>query len=781
MHISYNWLKELLPDLKQSPEEVAEVLTMGLFETEIATTIAIDPLTTVVKISKVEPHPNADRLRLATIDTGVREETIVCGAPNIAAGQLVPFSSPGATVRDEDGSNFKLKMVTIRGVDSPGMLNSPRELSLGDWHGGIYVLPDDVPVGSRLNEHIPDDVVLEVELTPNRAHDCYSHRGIARELGALLNLVVAEPVIINKQYDELQDWELEVPVDDHDTRAYFGTLLEEVTVKPSPMWLQARLWSVGARPINNVVDVTNLVMFEMGGPTHAFDADKLPGQKINSRRAKAGETVTTLDSQTHKLTDESLVVTSNDEPVALAGVMGGQTTEVDEKSSRLFLEVANFYPYTVYRSSIVHGLMSEGSQRWVKDVPTALAKEASDRTIALLGEVTGASVIGQMSQPATQAKSALITFDPERPTKVAGVAVTKEQVKDTLLRQRCGIDDSGDMWRVTPPADRIDLTGQHDLVEDVLRLVGYNTIEPIVPSREKRGNLPSDVQWREVIRNLLRDEGFTEVINASFEDSRIPDSGIAASEAEALIVANPAAPELAKLRTTLEPMLLYTVLSNRAELSRKGATEQALFEFGKIFTVGDGLVEGVHEEEQLVCVLVGARATETEARDLVNKISETTGVPLDQINTVIREVPRSSALGKKARVSLHTIVIDFWALVSAIPEEGKHTTYIPTNPPGEIKYEPFSKYPAVYRDVSLVVSETVTVEQVQESIVRTGGALIADVDLFDEYADTDGRQSYGFRIAYQAADRTLTGKEVAEIHNQIVQQLHDDLGADLRE
>ena len=751
---------------------------MGLFETEIATTIAIDPLTTVAKIKKVEPHPNADRLRLATIDTGAGEETIVCGAPNIAEGQLVPFSPPGATVRDEDGSNFKLKAVTIRGVDSPGMLNSPRELGLGDWHGGIYVLPDDVPVGSRLNEHIPDDVVLEVELTPNRAHDCYSHRGIARELSALLGVDVVEPAGTSEQYADLPQWQLEVPADDHDTRAYFGTLLEGVTVGSSPMWLQARLWSVGARPINNVVDVTNLVMFEMGGPTHAFDADKLPGQTINSRRAKKGETVTTLDGQTHKLTDESLVITSNDEPVALAGVMGGATTEVDETSSRLFLEVANFYPYTVYRSSLVHGLMSEGSQRWVKDVPTTLAGEASDRTIALLSEVTGANVIGQIAQPATQAGPTSISLDPERPANVAGLAVTREQVKDTLLRQRCQVDDSTDTWQITPPADRIDLTGQHDLVEDVLRLVGYNTIEPVAPSREKLGTIPSDVQWREVIRNLLRDDGFTEAVNVSFEDSRIPDSGIEASEVEALVVENPAAPELAGLRTSIEPTLLNTVLGNRAELSKKGTTEQALFEFGKVFSSGDnGSVAGVREQEQLVCVLVGSRATVSEGQAVLARIGEAMGVAAEQVGT-LREVPRDSGLGKKARLPIQTVVIDFDALVATASGEPDYRT---SHAPAEVTYEPFSKYPAVYRDVSLVVSDTVTIEQMQESITRTGGELVADVDLFDEYADTDGRQSYGFRIAYQAADRTLTGKEVAKIHNQIVQQLHHDLGVDLRE
>jgi len=777
MLISYNWLKEFLPDLTQDPAEVAEVLTMGLFESEISTTIAIDPLTVAVKILSIAPHPNADRLQLATIDTGKATEVIVCGAPNIEEGQMVPFSPSGATVRDEDGSNFTLKTVSIRGVESPGMLNSPRELGLGEWHGGIYVLPPDVEIGTPLKALIPDDVVLEVELTPNRAHDCYSHRGLAREIASLLSIAIVEPKTVAPEYAELKDWQLEVSPDDHDVRAYFGTLLDGLVVQPSPMWIQTRLWAVGARPINNVVDITNLVMFEMGGPSHAFDADKLPGQTISVRRARKEETVATLDGQTHSLTQESLVVTSDDEPVALAGVMGGKSSEVDHSSTRAWLEIANFYPYTIYRTSRVHALLTEGSKRWVKDVPTSLAKEVSDRTIELLVELAQARVVGQKNQPPAVSAPVVIEFDPQRPEQVAGVPITLEQVQRALVRQRCLADTSVVPWRVEVPDDRIDLREQHDLVEDVLRIVGYNTIASNIPASDHEGTIPDLVQWREIIRDLLRDDGFTEVQNISFADDRIPESGATDVIGSPLVVENPSAPELAQLRIAIEPALLNTVLENRAELTKKGRVEHALFEFGKVFMEGNGLIAGVEEREQLVGVLLGARATLDQGQAVLNRITSALGVAGDNLGTV-REVPTQSALGAKARLPMVTIVMDFNDLVTAATVE---PIYTPSYPRRDVKYEPFSKYPTVYRDISIVVPDGVTIEQLQGRIAREGGELVSDVDLFDEYSGPDNQQSYGFRIAYQSAERTLTGDEVAQIHNKIVQTLKDELGVAERE
>lgn len=779
MKISYNWLKEFLPELTLSAAEVAEQLTMGLFETNVANTIAIDPTTIVVKIVAVDPHPNADRLRLATIDTGRQTVQVVCGAPNIAVGQLVPYSPPGATVQDEDGSNFILKTVAIRGVESPGMLNSPRELALSNWHGGIYLLPATLPVGSKMSEHIPHDVVLEVELTPNRAHDCFSHRGLARELAAVLRLPMVEPDISSRSPKALPDWQLTIPADDPDTRAYYGSLLTEVSVADSPMWLQARLWAVGARPINNVVDVTNFVMFELGAPTHTYDADTLPGQIIGVRRAKVGEVVTTLDGQTQDLTATSLIVTSDDQPIALAGVMGGQATQVRADSSRLFLEAANFYPYTIYTTSQTHGLMTEGSQRWVKDVPVSLASEASARVIQLLEAVTGAKVTGGVARLPQDTHEVKIAFNPARPGKVAGIAVAAQQVQDALVRERCRVDTTKELWQVRPPQDRLDITGQHDLVEDVLRLIGYNSIPSVPPSHHVTGELPLTVRWREQIRDLLCSQGYTEMQNMSFADTQVPDSGQSSGATTALVVENPVAPESTELRRDLEPVLLGRVVANRSEFGKSGVAEDAVFEFGKVFSVGDGdHIEGVHETEQLVCVIVGERATLEYAHDLQQRIANTMGLPKHDRGAA-RVIDINTALGKKIRLPIAILSINFTAAVAVATEQPTFQVAAPVDT--DVIYEPFSRYPAVYRDLSVATDSVVTVEAIQNIIERVGGELVVEVDLFDEYQAEDGTASLAFHIAYQATNRTLTGEEVATLHNTIVKSLHTELDVSIRE
>lgn len=780
MKFSYNWLSEFLPDLALSAEALAEVLTMGLFETQVVARIDIDPLTIVAKIVELQPHPNADRLQLATIDTGTTQVTVVCGAPNIAVGQLVPYSPPGTTVQSEDGSSFILNTVTIRGVESPGMLNSPRELGLSHEHGGIYVLPAGTALASSLALHIPTDVILEVELTPNRAHDCYSHRGLAREIGALLDIKVVELEIPTRADPILPKWTLAVPAADHDTRAYYGTLLTNVRVEPSPLWLQARLWSVGVRPINSVVDVTNLVLFELGNPLHAYDADTLPGTDLNVRKGRVDESFTTLDEKQHDLTTASLIITSNNEPVALAGVMGGQVTQVTSGSTNVLIEAANFYPYTIYRSATEHNIWSESARRWVKDVPITLTKEALDRAIQLLVEVAGVTIVGQVKPVLAAMEIPVILFNPNRPAVMAGIPITSEVVQRMLVRQRCLVDASdSSLWRVSPPADRIDLVGEHDLVEDVLRLVGYNHIPAAIPKADNSGTIPALVQWREIIRDLLCVRGFTEVQNYSFANARIPVVDAAIKDSATLLVQNPVAPELQELRHDVLASVLGSVLVNRSELKHQGArAERGLFEVGVSFHQGiGGKVDGVIEREQLVGVLVGDSGTRQQAEAIALKIISLTGSDRAAIMAVEEALP-SSVIRTKARMALAWFVIDFDVLIATtklLP------SYTPELQAKTVRYEPFSLYPAVYRDVSLLVASTCTVEQVREVIVRAGGSLVVSVELFDEYTPDSKDKSLGFRIAYQASDRTLTAAEVAVVHDMIVQQLRSNFQAQIKD
>lgn len=781
MLLSYNWLKEFLPDLSLSAAEVAERLTLHAFETEVVGSIALDDNVTVATITKIESHPNADRLTLATVDTGSAKVTVVCGAPNISVGDVVPFSSPGTKLRDETGASMTLRAATIRGVKSPGMLNSPRELGLSDWHGGIYLLPADTPVGSKLNEHIPDDTILDAELTPNRAHDCYSHRGVARELAALVEMDITEPELKPPTVEPLSGWELSIESAD-DTPAYYGTYLDGVQIGPSPLWLHARLWAVGAKPINNVVDVTNYVMFELGNPTHTFDAATLRHKHIGVRRARDGEKLMTLDDESHQLITDNLLITDGDEPVALAGVMGGKETGVTDTTTGVFLEVANFNHYTVFKSAQAVKSITEGSARWAKGVPVSFAHEASVRTINLLQELTGASVVGELSSEPSPVVPREIYFTPGQVAKLAGKEFSDKTIQNTLERVRCNVVTDDPQWVVTPPPDRLDLTGAHDLIEEVVRLTGLETIEPTM-STENQQSLPDQMQWREIIRRLLVSEGFTETTNYSFEDSfalRVADSAI--DVATAIEVSNPVSPDQKYLRQSLIPRLLQQVLVNKGDLTRRaGASEDALFEIGTVFHRGDGgRVEGIVEEEQLAGVLVGPRATVEYIDVVLHTISKTLGLKQsidDDVSLTV--LPQPSRLRSKMSLPIAYFSLPLTTLID------KATTtpdYVPQLADEATQYEAVSAYPPSYRDVSLLVQADVSVEQVQDVLDRAGGELLIDVDLFDEWQPADSvKKSLAFHLTYQAMDRTLSDDEVSELHNGVIQTLKDELAAELRE
>jgi phenylalanyl-tRNA synthetase beta chain len=782
MRISYNWIKELVPDLWDSPKKVAELLTMHSFETEVIEEISIDPLVTVAKIIKIVPHPNADRLRLVTVDTGQIKPTVVCGAANISVGDVVPYSPEGTTLLDEEDKPFQLKKASIRGEESAGMLNSPRELGLGDWHGGIYLLPADVSVGASLADYITNDVILEADIEPNRAHDCLSHLGVAREIAALKQLKVKEPEVVEVSQDKLSDWKLDI-FSPTDTLRYKGTLFSGVVITSSPLWLQARLWAMGAKPINNIVDISNYVMFEMGNPTHAFDTAQLPDKEIGVRRAGAKETFVALDEETYDLNEDDLVVVSDNKPIALAGVMGGMDSAVTSSTKEILLETANFKPYLVQATSANKKIETESAMRFKKGISPDLVKHASERAAHLLIELANASAVGVIEHYPQPVEVNVISYDPKRVSGLAGMEIEDTEIQDALERIRCEVDTGSTNWKVTVPLDRIDLVGSHDLTEEIIRSIGLDKIEATDPTTAKTSvALPNKVQWRESIRVLLVGRGFTETINYSFEDEKILQKLDKVPGPETRVkLTNPPAPERAFLRQSLVPQLVGNVVANKAEITKKFSnTEKSLFEIGHVFMVGEGgKVSGIIEKEYIAGVVVGDNGPGVVTQ-VISQINELLGKGEDnKYMDSIKILSPDSSVSKKIGQTITYFELNLDELVGGAEVEPSFELKAPTD---KTQYMEPSKYPAVYRDLSLLVGLDVTIEQVQEIIERVGKDIVLDVDLFDTYEpEGSDKKGLAFHLAYQSDTKTLTDQEVVTAHNEIVATLQEELTAELRE
>lgn len=794
MRASYNWLRSFLPELNLPPARAAELLTIRSFETAVTGTIAIDPAVVVAEIVAIDPHPRADSLRLVSVATGTGIVRVVCGAPDIDVGDRVPFAPPGARLRDEAGQQRTLRAVTIRGEHSPGMLASPRELGLGPWHTGLLHLPPDVPVGTALRQHLPNDTVLTAELTANRAHDCFCHRGLARELAALLGLTVRD-VPLSGLPPAGDEWQIGL-ADPRLAPRYFGTVLTGVRLAPSPLWLQTRLYAAGLRPINNVVDITNYVMLEIGNPMHVFDAARLPGRRIAVRRARTGEHLTTLDGTARRLPPETPLITSDNQPVAIAGIIGGADSQVTTETSDLWLESANFNSYVIQQAAAALQLQTEGAQRWSKGIEPGRASDAARRAIQLLQEIAGATPVASYDAYPKPWPVRTITFDPTALTRVAGTAVAPNDARATLTALRCTVTPATSVWQVQVPSDRLDLELPHDLVEEVLRL-RYEAIParplPLLPAAAA----PPAVAWREVIRDLLVQFGFNETYTYSFEDEGTatvlrPDS------TAHITVSNPIAPDQAHLVRSLVPNVLAQAISQKDE-----TRHQQLFEIGHVFQPGDGgVVPGIIEEESLAAIVIGPWATTARLRGIIDQVYERLG--LTARHSVVPSSAGAPVRWPSQQYHVTTNTADtpdgYWGLLDAavrrrlklppaavleinltrlIAQTVREEAYVFPALPAPARFQAISKFPPSYRDVSLLVPVGTRIEAVEEVMNRTGGQLLADSDLFDVY-QTNEAISYAFRLKYQALDRTLTDAEVEALHQRICTALVDELNATIR-
>ncbi|AKG23286.1 phenylalanine--tRNA ligase subunit beta [Calothrix sp. 336/3] len=810
MRISLNWLKELV-EIKLDPEQLAETLTIAGFEVEdIEDRRTWADGVVVGKVLERQPHPNADKLSVCQVDIGTGENlNIVCGASNVRADIYVPVATVGTYLPNID---LKIKPAKLRGVPSQGMICSLKELGLPTEVDGIYIFPlEDMQLGSDVRPLLGlDDVILDVTATANRA-DTLSMVGIAREVAALttadLYITPPEPITAVGNTGNLA-------VKIADTQAcpaYFATEIQNVKIAPSPEWIQVRLRAAGMRPINNVVDITNYVLLEWGQPLHAFDRERLlsvgGGNKltVGVRFANSGESLKTLDGQTRNLATQNLLITANDKPVCLAGVMGGEETEVHEGTTNLILEAALFESVAVRRSSRSVGLRSESSGRYERGVNSAGLEIACHRALSLITEIAGGQITEQAvsdTRPDPSTVTRTIELRLERVNQVLGPVYLGEKtgelqpgdVESTLTALGCQVTATGaGTWTVVVPPYRYrDLEREIDLIEEVARLYGYDNFCDTLPEKTEAGYIPVDLELVRKLRACMRAEGLTELMQYSLVK---PEAGTH------IVLSNPLLAEYSALRTDLISGLIDAFQYNLEQ----GNGSLNGFEIGRTFWSEE---EGLREAEAIAGILGGDTTSSkwsTSGREQPMTWFEAKGVLesiFQQMGAQVEYQPdcRDSRLhpGRTASLwlagtrlgifgqlhpqlrqdkglpdAVYVFELDLDVLLDTLERD---EILVPT-------FKTYSTFPAADRDIAFFAPVQITVAEIKREITKAGKGLLESVELFDEYRGSNvpqGQRSLAFRLMYRVGDRTLTDTEVEPVHNKVREALVEKFGVALR-
>ncbi len=802
MKVPLSWLKAYV-DVNVPVDELAHRLTMAGVESGGVEQLGGWNDTYVGHVLAVEPHPNADRLRLCTVDIGAEQLQVVCGAPNVAVDQNIAFAKVGARMFDtHSGKTEALKPAKIRGVVSEGMICSVLELGLGEEHDGILVLPDDAPVGTLLSDYL-GDAVLDLEVTTNRP-DCLSVLGVAREVAAFQGNQITEPDVSYPEDGQPIDSLATVEVADPEyCKRYTASLITDITIRPSPQWMQDRLNRAGQRPINNIVDITNYVMLEYGQPLHAFDFDKVKDRKVIVRQAAANEEHTTLDGIERKLQPPMMVIADPDGVIGLAGVMGGANTEVTEATTTILLESASWHPFNTRRTGDALKLRSEASQRFEKGWRPELPPLALRRATRLMIEVAGGTgAKGIIDIYPGKQDVAVVTLTLARLEKVLGITVPLDEVTRTLTTLGFECKAVGkDAVEATVPAWRADITIEEDLVEEIARVIGYDRIPTTMLSTSIPLSQPDPVrELKEEIRDLLAAAGLQEVINYPMVSGQsigvTKGTANEEKEPELLRAAKPMSPEHEYLRTTLKPGLLKSLATNQ----RHENVTQWYFEVGREYLFyGEGLPE---EPEIAAGIMAGPGALSTWAgEETATGFYDAKGVLeilFDRLGVIATYESTDDSFyypGRSATVTtggqqiahlgeVHPTVlkhfdvrsegvayfeIDLAALLASLPDVG-------------LRFRGPSIYPGALRDLALTVPVDVPAASVQTIIEQH--PLVARATLFDVYVGSQvesGVRSLAYRVFLQAQDRTLTAEEVTKAMERTLARLQKELGATQRQ
>ena len=805
MKASLKWLKDY-SDIQLTPKELARRLAIAGAEVKDIQTAGSTWSNVVVgEVRALNPHPNADRLRLATVNLGPQQVTVVCGALNISLGQKVPFASVGAQLIDgHTGKPILLKPAKIRGVLSEGMVCSEKELGISDSHESIMVLPLEAPIGMPLRDYL-GDVIFDLDITPNRP-DCLSIIGIAREIASFTEQPLHLPEIHYEERETPIDSFVSVDIIEPSLcPRYCASLIIGIKIAPSPNWLQYRLSSYGMRPINNVVDVTNYVMLEYGQPLHAFDYHELEGKQIIVRRARNSETITTLDGIERVLSPDTLVIADKEKAVAIAGIMGGLDTEVADKTTSILLESANFNQAIIRQGCHCLNLQSEASIRFDKglnpDLPLLPLKRATQLLLELAGGKAAKSII-DVYPGKSQPKGILLSA--EEVKRLSGLEVPLAKILKVLksLGFECQHANSASQILVVTPYWRSDIRCSADLVEEVVRIIGYDQV-PVtrlsspLPQQESRLSLRvqrSNLKQR--LGNILTGCGFQEILTYSLTSlERLQKiSPRLKLKFTSLKVANPMTKEQEYLRTTLRPGLLTTLVHNQ----RVEEGSIRLFEIGKIF-----LPQGneLPQEKEMLCAALSGPELELSWHGNKEQLNffDAKGVVENLLNQLGLEATfgasddESLLPGRAANIiidadkvgivgNLHPKVAQAFELSDAVYLIEMDIEKLLSKTIKVKQYQPIPRFPSITRDIALVIDKQVSYQQV-EDVIRSF-PLVKKVTLFDFYRGEqipEGKKSFAIRIVYQSPEHTLTDEEVNRPHQRIVDRLHQELGATLRD
>ncbi len=820
MRVPYSWLREHC-DPGIEAEELAVRLAMT--GTEVERVAAIGPPDgsgfVIGRVLACERHPNADRLSVCTVDTGDAEpRTIVCGAPNVAAGQTVAVALPGATMP----GGVELGEAKLRGVTSSGMILSAAELEIGEDADGIMVLDEAPDPGAPLEETLAlGERVLELEVTPNRV-DCLGVYGVAREVHA----VTAAP-LGPEPWEEDAHAEGEGRVEDHASVAvevpdlcprFTARVFTDVEIGPSPAWLQARLTAAGQRPINNVVDITNYVMLLTAQPLHSFDLDRVPDGALTVRAAAEGETMTTLDGVERTFDAETVLVCDRNGPSGIAGIMGGQVSEVSAETTRVLLEVANWNGTNILRTSRLLGLRSEASSRFEKQLHPELCIRAQRIASRLMVELCGARLVhGTIDvAEAELPPHHHIGLREERVEGLLGMKVEESDQITYLERLGFTIHTAHGKLLVEVPADRYsDVTREVDLIEEIGRIHGLeeNLPSTLPSSMGQVGGLTRPQRLRRRAEDAMRDLGFDEIVGWSFTDPgeagrlRI---GVEDPRAGAVTVSNPLSEDQSVMRTTLLGSLLDVAQGNLA----RGAERVALFESGRVYLppswIGDGPLAGDFPGERPAPFAEPHRIGCLAAGDLVQGSWRGDGTPADffalkgileglatRLGVGLAFEPTAEPFlhpGRSAAVlvegsaagwigEVHPLVCRAWGVSAAAAFEVGLAPLVAASPAWQEEFEDLTTHPAVLQDLAVVIEDSVPGAEVRAAVIAGGGDLLRSAEVFDLYQGEqvgEGRKSLALRLEFRAADRTLTDEEVAGLREAIAAKL-GEIGGALRE
>lgn len=795
MLISLDWLKQYV-DIKEDIPQLENALTMIGQEVE-AIDIQGKHLDNVVigQITEYGKHPNSDKLTLLKVNVGDEEELqIICGAPNHKLGDKVVVAKIGAVLPGD----FKIKKSKIRDVESFGMLCSQVELGIGEDGDGIIILPEDAPIGEEYRKYAGlDDVIFELEVTPNRP-DCLSHIGIAREVAAYYGRKVKYPsYTLSEVIDSVNNY-AKVRVEDKERcKRYMGRVIRNVTVAESPEWLKKRIRAMGLKPINNIVDITNFVMFEYNQPMHAFDLDKLENNTVVVRAAENGEKITTLDGVERELVNGELVIADEVKPIAIAGIIGGQATQIEAETKNVFLEVAYFTPDNIRKSAKKLGIVTDSGYRNERGLDIENLPEVIDRAAALIAEVASGEVLDEVIDKYIEKPQKFeIPLNLTKLNTFIGKKLEFDTVGKILSNLGLGIKTlSQDMLLITPPTYRTDLTRPEDLYEEVIRMYGFENIEAVMPVEDIESGLKdSKISVADNLKEILKEIGLHEVINYTFIPREALD--ILKIKDKVIEISNPLSEDMVIVR----PTLMYSLLANIRDNFNRNQFDLRFFEVSKVFTPAEELAN----EDLRICVAIAGKPERTlwnpkpKAYDFytmkgyVEKLLEYMGINRYKLE---RSSNENFHPGRSADIKIGNDVIGTFGEVHPdvleamdIKRERAYVADIDLARAEKyiksaVKYERIVKYPEVTRDLAIVMDKDILVGNMVEDLKRVS-PLIEKIEIFDVYEgekiDAD-KKSVAISIVLRNKVKTLEEKEINDVVTKVLETISKKYRGEIRQ